>query len=106
MTVVSELVAKLSVDGVEESGRKLGGFSQTLENASGSARKWGGILSVGVTAPLLLFGNQAAGVASDVSESMNKVSVVFGESGTAVTEFSETTAQAMGISQGAALEAP
>lgn len=105
MTVVTELVAKLSVDGVEESGRKLGGFTQTLENASGSARKWGGILSVGVTAPLILFGNQAAGTASDVNESLSKVNVVFGDSASAVTEFSKTTTEAFGISEGAALEA-
>lgn len=104
MSVVAELVAKLSVDGVSEAGRDLGGFSSKLEDLSGKARGWGAALSVGVTAPLVLFGNQAAETASSVSESMNKVAVVFGDSGDSVIEFSKTTASAMGISQAAALE--
>ena len=104
-TVVEELVAKLSVEGVDRATRDLGGFSGKVEGASSKLMGIAGSLGVAAaSAALMNFGDTAAELASGVSESMNKVAVVFGDSGQEVIDFSETTASAMGISQAAALE--
>ena len=104
-TVVEELVAKLSVEGVDQATRDLGGFSGKVEGASSKLMGIAGSLGVAAaSAALMNFGDTAAELASGVSESMNKVAVVFGDSGQEVIDFSETTASAMGISQAAALE--
>lgn len=51
------------------------------------------------------FLKSAVGAASDVSESMSKVNVVFGKSSQGVIDWSKNAATAMGQSQGQALEA-
>lgn len=105
MAVVQELVAKLSVEGVDQATRDLGGFSGKVESTGTKLLGVAGALGIGAaSAALMRFGDSAAELASGVSESMNKVAVVFGDSGEGVIDFSETTAAAMGISQAAALE--
>lgn len=51
------------------------------------------------------FTSQSISAASDLNESMSKVSVVFGKSATSIVNWSKTSATAMGISQQSALEA-
>lgn len=67
--------------------------------------KLGGKLTLGLTAPIALGAKQVFDAASDMSESMSKVQVVFGETGDEIVKWSKDSAQAMGLSQQAALEA-
>ena len=95
------------------------GFSRELNASVGEARSWGNILQgvlqgVGqkVTQVLIDMGraavrefNRSIDAASDLSESINKSSVVFGQNATEVVNWSKTTADALGQSQRQALEA-
>lgn len=84
--------------GLKSATDKLNGFAD-------SAQKIGGVMTVGVTAPLMALGTQAVFAASDLEESMNKVSVVFGTSAQQVTSFARTASSTLGMSEQAALEA-
>jgi hypothetical protein len=81
---------------------------QAFKDAQGAADKMsvaGRALTLGVTAPLLGLGVAAVGAASDLNEAASKVGVVFGEQAGIVQDFAETTTQAYGLSERAALEA-
>lgn len=56
-------------------------------------------------AALVDFGRRAVNAASNLAEVQSKTTVIFGQSSTAVLDWSTTTAKAMGQSQRAALEA-
>lgn len=62
-------------------------------------------LTRSLTLPLVALGTAAFNAASDLSESMSKVDVVFGSSADEVIAWSKTSVDAMGMSQQAALEA-
>jgi phage-related protein len=62
-----------------------------------------GFAAVGTAA--VAFGVKGVMAASDVEEAMSKVNVVFGDGGQAVVDWSKTSAEALGMSQGQALEA-
>jgi hypothetical protein len=79
-----------------------------LTKAQGSVSSFGSIAgkAAGVTAlALAAVGVAAVKAASDLGESLNKAKVVFGSAQGSVVAFSETTAESLGISQAAALEA-
>lgn len=76
-----------------------------LEEFQEKAMRLGAKLSIGVTAPLLAMGKTAVGAASDLSESINKVSVVFDDASDSVLEWSKNSSQAFGLSRRNALEA-
>lgn len=80
-------------------------IGKSLSGIGGNLTKIGAIGTATVTAPILAMGTAAVASASDLEESMNKVSVVFGETGDEITTWSENTATSMGISQQNALEA-
>lgn len=71
----------------------------------GKAAKWAiaGLAAGGIAAAG--FGLKSVMMASDVSESQNKVNVVFGESAHIIDEFAADSAMALGMSRGEALEA-
>jgi hypothetical protein len=62
-------------------------------------------MTAGVTLPIVGMGLVAVNAASDMEESMSKVSVVFGDNADEIMAWSETAATSMGQSQQAALEA-
>lgn len=62
-------------------------------------------MTAGITAPLALLGKVAFDAASDLSESMNKVDVVFADSAANIQKWSEKAATAFGMSRQKALEA-
>lgn len=62
-------------------------------------------MTMGLTLPLVAIGGAAVNMASDLEETRNKVSVVFGDMSGSVLEWSKTSATAMGQSQNQALAA-
>jgi hypothetical protein len=75
-------------------------FSDFGSKASAVGRK----MTVGLTLPLAAGFGAALNAASDLSESMNKVDVVFGKSAKVIQEWSKDSATAMGISRNEALQ--
>ncbi|MBM7836444.1 hypothetical protein [Clostridium sardiniense] len=76
---------------------KLNDFSNKL---SGLGTK----LFVGATLPIIGVGTASFKTASDLNENMNKAEVVFDKNADAVKKWSETSLDAMGMSQSSALE--
>jgi len=70
-----------------------------------SMTKAGAIMTGAVTAPLVALGISSTEAASNLSESMNKANVVFGDSIGVIKEFASTSATSLGISEQAAYEA-
>ena len=64
----------------------------------------GSKLSLAVTAPLVAAGAASIRLASDTSESMNKVEVAFGSTSQKVKDWSDTTLKSYGIAKGTALD--
>lgn len=102
--VLDTLIVKLALDaqnysdGVTNAQRSLASFgSNTLT--------LGKSLQTGISDPILQIGTAAIDAASDLNESMSKVSVVFGDNATAIQTWSESSATALGQSQQGALEA-
>jgi hypothetical protein len=84
------------------------GLVAAFRDAQGAAEKMsvaGRALTQSVTLPLVGLGLASVNAASDLNEAASKVDVVFGESAASVAAFAETTTEAFGISERAALEA-
>ncbi|WP_294180979.1 phage tail tape measure protein [uncultured Clostridium sp.] len=64
----------------------------------------GSKLSLAVTTPLVAAGAASIRLASDTSESMNKVEVAFGSTSQSVKNWSDTTLKGYGIAKGTALD--
>lgn len=75
---------------------KLGATFRTVAKAGALAAAAGGVVAV-------KFGIDAIGAASDLNETLNKTSVVFGKNAAAVVEWSKSSATSLGLSQQAAL---
>ena len=115
MATLATLVVKLIADAKD--------MNDELEKSSSGVKKWaskignniqsigkialggitGGVLALG--GALATIGPQAKNAASDLSESLSKVNVVFGGSAATVTDFASTAAMQLGISESAALAA-
>lgn len=98
---VAELNAKLSADTSD--------FTSAIDKAekkSGdSFRTIGSTMTKLVSLPLAAMGGIGVKAASDLNESMSKVSVVFGDNAKVIERWSKGSAKNMGVSQQAALEA-
>ena len=77
----------------------------SLKQIGDVAEKVGKKLTTFVTLPILAAGAASVKLASDYGVSLNKVDVAFGESQDKVLEWSETTADSIGVASGAALDA-
>jgi len=75
-----------------------------LQKFGKKAKDVGKTLSISVTAPIALAGGFAIKMASDFEESLNKIDVAFGKSGTEVKKFAETARNQFGIAEGTALD--
>nr|DAI97499.1 MAG TPA: minor tail protein [Caudoviricetes sp.] len=64
----------------------------------------GSKLSLAVTTPLVAAGAASIRLASDTSESMNKVEIAFGSTSQSVKNWSDTTLKGYGIAKGTALD--
>lgn len=78
-------------------GQKVSAFGK---QASVTGRR----MTVGLTAPIVALGGVMVKAASDLDESMNKVTVVFGESADEIKAWAKTAATSLGISRQEALE--
>lgn len=83
--------------------KAFGGLFDTLGRAGGLALGVGAL--AGAASGVVGAITGVIGAASDVSESINKVNVVFGSAATGVLDFGKTAARGLGMSRGAALEA-
>ena len=97
MTTLATLIVSLIGDtsefeqAMDKAGKKVSDVGQKMISA-------GGMLTAGLTLPLIALGVVAVNAASDLNESMNKVNVVFGDSAQAVIDFSSTAATNLGMS--------
>ncbi len=101
-------VEKAASDAAGEVKRKFAGIdfgSDALKKYGEQAMKVGGMLTLGVTTPLAMMGKGAISAASDLSESMSKSEVVFGDMADSMAAFYDTAAASMGMSKQAAAEA-
>lgn len=81
------------------------GLRTKLAGVGQSMMRFGGMMTAGVTLPLVLLGKSSFDAASDLNESMSKVNMVFAENAAEIKKWSKTSAEAMGISRQEALEA-
>ena len=79
-------------------------LSKKTDNLSKSFTNAGKKLTAGLTVPILAMGTLAVKNASDLSETMNKVDVAFGDSANGVKEWGDTTIKQFGIAKGTALD--
>lgn len=89
-------------------GKESGGLSKifsSIGHTAGAAFKAAAVAGVAGIAAGAAFAKGAVDAASDLSESMSKVNVVFGDASKDVVAWSETSAKAFGQSQQSALEA-
>ncbi|MDQ3541998.1 MAG: hypothetical protein M3440_15070, partial [Chloroflexota bacterium] len=120
-TTVAELMVKFGATGVAQTKSDIQSLGQSLDDtarrggaaASNMLSSWGanmtrvgGIATLALTTPILAFGTSAIMAASDMQETLSKVGVVFGTSGSQINAWGETAATALGLSsnqaQGAA----
>ena len=76
-----------------------------LNSAGTAITKFGGKMSLAVTAPLTVLGGKMVNAASDMQENLNKVDVAFGKSSENVKAWAETATESFGLSKNQALEA-
>lgn len=114
-TLLEKLFVSVGVDmselgsGMSEASREIGKISRDLKkDFEGVGKAWqdtgkkmigvGTKLSIGVTAPLVLFGKHATQAAIDAEEMQSAFNVVFGEMADDMTAWAEVTGNAMGRS--------
>lgn len=103
MGTLADLVVKISLQ--DELSKGLSDVQNKLNGVASNFRKIGAGLTAGVTVPLVAMGTKLVSAASDLNEAQSAVNTVFGDSANVITDFSKTSATAMGISQSAYLDA-
>lgn len=81
------------------------GIQEKMSALSGTMTKFGGAMSLAVTAPLTALGSKMVSSASDMEENLNKVNVAFGDSAEEVKAWADTATESFGLSKNQALEA-
>lgn len=104
MTLAAELLVKIGADTSDFEG-KMEGVASRFQSIGDRIGNIGRGMTTAVTLPLAAIGALSINAASDMNESMNKVSVVFDDAGQSVIDFTSTAADQLGMSQQAALEA-
>lgn len=85
-------------------GEKAQVVGQKMQAVGQKMKDVGSSMTQTVTAPIVAGFTIAAKVASDYSESLNKIDVAFGKNAQSVKDFTETTTEQFGISKAAAAE--
>lgn len=115
---LARLGIKVDSDGVADANKRLddmdkkGGkaeksvskLEQRLDKLNKVAEKTGKFLTKFVTLPILGLGTLAVKLSSDFNESLNKIDVAFGNSQDVILDWSKTTADNIGVSQGKAMD--
>jgi phage-related minor tail protein len=103
MTTAATITARLTLDtsdyddGISDAKKKAAGFSNKMKSVGGKLAKTGGLLTAGVTVPILGAGAALVNLASDAEESANALNVVFGDAAAGVLDFSKDAATAVGL---------
>lgn len=91
-SVIIDVLVKLSE-------KDLAGLTSRLQKAGDKMKGIGNVLSIGVTAPLLLAGKTALQTASDLAEVQNVVDVAFGKSADTVNKWAKNLIDSHGMSE-------
>jgi len=111
MATLSTLIVKLvgesssfakELEAAEERAR---GFSKNIQDIGNKVSGVGMGLTAAVTAPVAMLFDKAIDGASDLSETVSKTSVVFGENSDQVLKWADSAAKSMGQSRQQALDA-
>jgi hypothetical protein len=107
---VHELAILVRAKGAAQAARDIGKVDKSASNLGKTAARGGNGIRNVVGAAIAYYGVTQAiqgtiGAASDLAESTSKATVVFGESSSALIEWSKTSAAAMGLSRAQALDA-
>ncbi|MFA6047060.1 MAG: hypothetical protein WC718_18915, partial [Phycisphaerales bacterium] len=111
MTTLATLLVKLGLDsadyesGMDKAGKTAQKGIRSIQASIDKLNDVGDKLSMRVSLPLLALGGVAVKAASDTSESLNKVNVVFGQSSSIITQFAKDSARDLGMAKQAAYEA-
>jgi len=100
---IANLFVKIGADTTEFE-KKMKSVSTTLQSSGQQIANVGKTLALGLTAPIAAAGAAAFKLASDMSESINKVDVAFGENANEIKQWSTTTLSSFGIAKGTALD--
>lgn len=100
---VGELFAEITADNTELKSA-LSDSQKAFKEAGSKISDIGKTVTASVTLPIAGAGFAAIKMASDVSESTNKVSVAFKDNSKDVMDWSKTTLKSFGIAQGTALD--
>lgn len=105
----SEKAILKSKKALEETDKKLSSMkwddaSKKLEGFGNKAKQIGGDLTKKVTLPIIAVAGASVKLASDMSESMNKVDVAFGNNSNEVKNWSNATLNNFGLAKGTALD--
>lgn len=100
----TKLSMKENNDAIGNTGSTFDKISGKVDNFSEKVSGIGTKLMLGATTPIIGVGTASFKTASDLNENLNKTEVVFGKNTEAVKRWSETSLDAMGMSQSSALE--
>jgi hypothetical protein len=103
MGFIGTLAVKVIAD-TKDYEKNIEGAKKKASQIGGSMMKVGGIMTAGLTAPIIGAGIAAMNMASDVDESISKVNTLFAGSADGVVKWSDTTAEGFGIAKADALE--
>lgn len=107
---VGELYAAIDVDqakfdaGLKQAENKFKGLSTKFDSITSKMKNIGGGLTAGVTLPVVGAAAASFKLASDMSESINKVDVAFKDSSQGVKDWAATTLNTFGIAKGTSLD--
>lgn len=85
-------------------GKNLTDLSKKCKETGQKLTDVGKTMSMAITAPIVAAGAAAVKLASDMSETLNKVDVAFGDSAKSVKDWSETSLKSFGMAKGSALD--
>jgi hypothetical protein len=91
--------------GVDEAKGHFGTLDQSAKQLGATLQNVGKAMTASITLPILAMAATSVMAASNMTESANKVAVVFGDSASSVLKWSDTTTEAFKISKQEALEA-
>jgi hypothetical protein len=100
-----ELDASGVQHGVSTATTSLMNLSSVGLQVAGVLKSVGNAMTIGLTLPILALGTASVKAASDLEETQNKVSVVFGDMSESVLKWAQDSATAFGMSKQQALEA-
>jgi hypothetical protein len=96
---IFDLFGDISIRGDNQVNNSLNKIGDTLTNIGGKMMKFGGVLTAGVTLPIIGLIGKSTMLASDLSESFNVVNVTFGKNADEVTDWSKTLLDKYGLVQ-------